>query len=255
MGLLGEINSDRKRFFLVVGLDFAFYLLFIPLNLFSINLVTSQFDRVPLATMGLLLHSVEGTRQLLNMLLNVMISLIASIVLFFFLNLANLSVCKVIIWRLQLKRKVTLSILLKSVWLTLLMSLILLLPLIAGAWPLIKLAKASAPNLPALSLLNCTPLLIVLLLVNYLMTLSYYGLAKTESVRKAIGLSFGLALGRLNSLFRPFIFFWLISMVGIFALWHLKSIFGGWIFLVFVLLVFASAVGRHKVLWILSKSA
>jgi hypothetical protein len=202
-------KKSPARTFLIAFLDLLFYIFFIPI--FNIWAVTFQraISRMPFQLLGSALNSLEldSLELLLDMLVKILLGIIGSIILFALLVITNIVVMKTLIWMVQLKKKISYKILLKSLLLYVILSFIFLIPIMLSLLPIfLKSAKQLELQAMPFSWFDIVPFIIVSIIMLYFITLALYFIAKTGSTRKAFKNCFKYGYLKAKKIIPPFLF-------------------------------------------------
>jgi hypothetical protein len=172
-----------------------------------------NLERIPVRVMSSMLQSVQGIKQLRDILISVFVGVFAIVFLFFLLVMLNIALSRVILWSLALGNKLRLAIFFKAAALTLVLSFIFFIPIIAGIFPIMKVAlefaKTQAMNFTPV---NFIPFAIVSLIIMYFFALAYFFLVKEGSFRKSLRYCFKHGFGNIGKLFLIFLLFFILIL-------------------------------------------
>ena len=124
------VKKNLKKSILIRSLDIVFYLLFIPLFGFWLELFFRSVQKMPLQLIGAAMQSLEleAMQSLQVILLKVLLGIFGSVFLFFLLVLLNIALFKGITWALILKKKINYMTLFKSLLMCITMAVLFVVP-------------------------------------------------------------------------------------------------------------------------------
>ena len=242
------IKKNPMKSLIIAGLDAVFYLLFMPIANFSIDVFFKQISRIPIQTMGAMMQSmdVDALQQLQMKLFGIFFGVIGSVLLFIALILLNIAIFKGIIWIVTLKKKIDYKILLKGVLLIFSLGTIFSVFFILSLIPLLTSSKDYVTT----QVINVgfgqfIPLIIALFITLYFSTLALYFLFKEGKFRKAFKNCFKIGVTKASTLLLPFVWFFITSAavikivgnLGLLQFWYGSSI-------AFVFIIVASFFNR-----------
>lgn len=197
------------RTVLILFLDMLYYILFGPIMLLWLGIFRTILNKMPMQALSSMVNNLQLSylENLLSALIRILLSIFGSVLFLILLFLIHIAVFKSVIWFLTLEKKIALLIIMKTVLLNIVFILIFLIPMILSLIPIF----ADVNNYMATQQINPNPLslvvfVILLCLLIYLLTLSYYYLIKYSSFKKAFKNSFKTGFLNFKKLPLSFIF-------------------------------------------------
>ncbi len=180
---------------LVILYDCAFYLMFIPIFMLCLGLLYHEIPKVNLISSSLASSmQTTGLAEVDSALTSLLFEILGIIFLFLLLILLNISIFKNLLWKKELKEKIEIKHICKSLLLTFLLVLIFFVPIMISLMPVLISAAEyvssamssmyAEPKTP--SFWQFTPFLIVLFFAIYFTTISNCIFAKTGNIRSII---------------------------------------------------------------------
>lgn len=213
--LIEFIKKNVGKTALIFLLDMLFYLFLLLIPYYSLNLFMEKAKGINYKLLGTLTQ--PGTAdEVLNNLLGILFDFLSVILFFIFLLILNFAIFKGLVWLLTLKKKITWKKLSKFFLIKLILDLIFLIPFILTIVPIVNktyISEIHNPEIPLLS--DLIPMMILTLIFIYFATLSFYFLAKENSIWKSLKLTFTKSFTKLGITAVPFLVYFASMLLSI----------------------------------------